>query len=172
MALLLNNSCSVVSVPSHISLCKAEITNLVKDFFGGECLKKKIIGFATLLALSMLLSVPSVLAVVVDNSGNGPPSHVNDGTVGMIQVTSYGTIWYTIVPKNPIVYNGHNGGSFQQLDPTTTPASTPYGPGDVGYRGGRWWVDVNGNGVMDPEGPETGGDHYFLCPLTHKAPGT
>jgi hypothetical protein len=124
-------------------------------------------------ALSMLLSVPLAFAVVVDNPGNGPPSHVNDGTVGMIQVTSDGTIWYTIVPYagGNLVYNGHNGGSFQPLDPTTTPASTPYGPGDVGYRGGRWWID-NGpddhtdNGIMDPD------DTYFLCPLTLKAPGT
>ena len=131
-------------------------------------MKKKIIGFATLLALSMLLTVPLALAVVVDNPGNGPPSHVNDGTVGVIRVTSDGMDWYTIVPKNPIVYNGKNGGSFQILDTTTTPPSTPYGPGDPGYRGGRWWVDVNGNEEMDPEGT----DHYFLCPLTLKAPGT
>ena len=134
-----------------------------------KILKKKIIGFTTLLALSMLLSVPLALAIVVDNPGRGPPSHVNDGTVGMIQVTSDGTIWYTIVPKNPIVYNGHNGGSFQILDPTTEPyATTPYGPGDPGYRGGRWWIDVNDNQQMDPEGT----DHYFLCPLTNHAPGT
>jgi hypothetical protein len=139
-------------------------------FFGGELMNNKIIGFVALLAFSMLLSVPSALAVVVDNPGNGPPGHLNDGTVGMIQVTSDGTIWYTIVPYagGNLVYNGHNGGSFQPIDPTTTPASTPYGPGDPGYRGGRWWVDVNGNGEMDPEGT----DHYFLCPLTLRAPGT
>ena len=143
-------------------------------FFGGELMNNKIIGFVALLAFSMLLSVPSALAIVVDNPGNGPPGHLNDGTVGVIHVTSDDTDWYTIVPYagGTLVYNGHNGASFQPIDPTTTPASTPYGPGDVGYRGGRWWVDVNGNGIMDPEGPETGGDHYFLCPLTLKAPGT
>ena len=71
--------------------------------------------------------------------------------------------YHTIVPYagSTLPYNGHNGASFQLLDPTTTPANTPYGPGDVGYRGGRWWVDVNGNHEMDPEGI----DHYFLCPL-------
>ena len=133
-------------------------------------MKKKIIGLATLLALSILLSVPMALAVVVDNPGRGPPTHVNDNDPGTIYVTSQDMTYYTIVPYagGNLVYNGHNGASFQPIDPTTTPASTPYGPGDPGYRGGRWWVDVNGNGEMDPEGT----DHYFLCPLTLRAPGT
>ncbi|MFZ2095110.1 MAG: hypothetical protein WAV05_00600 [Anaerolineales bacterium] len=28
-----------------------------------------------------------------------------------------------------------------------------------GYLGGRWWVDVNGNGIQDA------GDSFLLCPL-------
>ena len=36
---------------------------------------------------------------------------------------------------------------------------TESGPGDTGYVGGRWWVDENGNGIMDMD------DHYFSCPL-------
>jgi hypothetical protein len=36
---------------------------------------------------------------------------------------------------------------------------TEFGPRDTGYVGGRWWVDVNGNGEMDD------GDSFFLCPL-------
>ena len=36
---------------------------------------------------------------------------------------------------------------------------TEFGPGSPGYLGGRWWEDLNHNGIMD----ET--DHYFLCPL-------
>jgi hypothetical protein len=135
-------------------------------FFGGELMNNKIIGFVALLAFSMLLSVPSALAIVVDNPGNGPPGHLNDGTVGVIHVTSDDTDWYTIVPYagGTLVYNGHNGVSFQPIGAE----GTPYGPGDVGYRAGRWWVDLNGNHEMDPEGE----DHYFLCPLTLKAPGT
>ncbi len=27
--------------------------------------------------------------------------------------------------------------------------STEYGPGNAGYVGGRWWVDIDGNGEMD-----------------------
>lgn len=37
--------------------------------------------------------------------------------------------------------------------------ATMFGPGDVGCLGGRWWVDVNGDGEMND------GDHFFLCPL-------
>jgi hypothetical protein len=40
-----------------------------------------------------------------------------------------------------------------------TGLTTLYGPGDVGYLGGRWWVDVNGDNAMDE------GDHFFMCPL-------
>jgi hypothetical protein len=127
-------------------------------------LKKKIIGFAALLALSILLSAPLVLGVVVETppQAHGPPVHVNDGTTGYIFVTSQELYYKTIVPYagGNLVYNGHNGGSFQEL----YAGMTDYGPGDPGYRGGRWWIDngPNGhadNGVMDPD------DTYFLCPL-------
>jgi hypothetical protein len=135
-------------------------------------LKKNIICFATLLVLSMLLSVPFVLAKPGDVP-RGPPVHVNDNDPGSIYVSSQEMYYYTIVPYagGNLVYNGHNGGSFQQL--FTTGPNAPYtevGPGNVGYRGGRWWIDNGpddhtGNGVMDPD------DTYFLCPLTLKAPG-
>jgi hypothetical protein len=46
-------------------------------------------------------------------------------------------------------------GKFQLLANGTT----EFGPGDRGYLGGRWWEDLNGNGVQDAA------DHYFLCPL-------
>ena len=50
-------------------------------------------------------------------------------------------------------------GPFQQLYPCDLGLCTEFGPGDPGHRGGRWWVDDNGNGEMDME------DVYFLCPL-------
>ncbi len=52
-------------------------------------------------------------------------------------------------------------GNFQLLLTETGPSglATEFGPGDTGYVGGRWWVDTNGNDVMDE------GDAYFLCPL-------
>ena len=50
-------------------------------------------------------------------------------------------------------------GRFQRLFMGPNGPTTLYGPGDVGYVGGRWWVDDNGNGYMDE------GDVFFLCPL-------
>ncbi|MFP6583900.1 MAG: hypothetical protein VCD00_15275 [Candidatus Hydrogenedentota bacterium] len=52
-------------------------------------------------------------------------------------------------------------GEFQKIEmggPHGGPM-TEYGPGDAGYLGGRWWADMNGNGVQDAD------DHYFSCPL-------
>jgi hypothetical protein len=43
--------------------------------------------------------------------------------------------------------------------PGTNFSVTQYGPGDRGFCGGRWWVDVNNNNVQDA------GDDFFLCPL-------
>ena len=50
-------------------------------------------------------------------------------------------------------------GEFQQLIPGLDGLATAFGPGDVGYLGGRWWIDLNGDNFMDD------GDMYFLCPL-------
>ncbi len=50
-------------------------------------------------------------------------------------------------------------GEFQQLIPGTNGLATQYGPGEVGYLGGRWWIDLNADGEMDE------GDKFFLCPL-------
>jgi len=50
-------------------------------------------------------------------------------------------------------------GEFQQLVPTMHGLTTEFGPGEVGHLGGRWWIDVNGDDVMDK------GDKFFLCPL-------
>ncbi len=36
---------------------------------------------------------------------------------------------------------------------------TEFGPGDNGYVGGRWWVDLNGDDIMND------GDLFFSCPL-------
>ncbi len=73
------------------------------------------------------------------------------GAAGVIYVTSQGLYYNTYVVADPLPFQG----PFQALVNHTT----EFGPGQPGYLGGRWWVDTNGNGVMDP------GDHYFLCPL-------
>ena len=128
-------------------------------------MNKRIVGLVAAVVFAMLLSAPFVLAKP-DNVPRGPPVHVNDGTTGFIYVTSQGKYYRTIVPyaSGTLPYNGHNGGSFQELRPTAGPNGGPetdYGPGDAGFRGGRWWIDSNNNHAMDPEGV----DHYFLCPL-------
>ena len=51
-------------------------------------------------------------------------------------------------------------GIFQKLDPgAPNGPTTPYGPGDREYVGGRWWIDTNNDGEMDDL------DMYFSCPL-------
>jgi hypothetical protein len=70
---------------------------------------------------------------------------------GVIFVTSQQLYYDTFVAKDPLPMHG----AFQLL----VDGTTEFGPGDPGYLGGRWWEDLNGNGVQDE------GDHFFLCPL-------
>ena len=72
-------------------------------------------------------------------------------TPGVVFVTSQGLYYDTFVVKDPLPMKGR----FQLL----TDGQTEFGPGQPGYLGGRWWEDLDGDGVQDPE------DHYFLCPL-------
>jgi hypothetical protein len=79
------------------------------------------------------------------------PSRFGDRTPGVVYVTSQGLYYDTFVVKDPLPMNGR----FQLL----VAGQTEFGPGEPGYLGGRWWEDLNGNGVQDAE------DHFFLCPL-------
>jgi hypothetical protein len=72
-------------------------------------------------------------------------------STGMVYVTSQGLYFDTFAARDPLPMKG----TFQVLENGTT----EFGPGDPGYLGGRWWEDLNGNGVQDE------GDHFFLCPL-------
>src|SRR5687767_7755233 len=72
-------------------------------------------------------------------------------STGVVYVTSQGLYFDTFVARDPLPMKGR----FQRLENGTT----EFGPGDPGYLGGRWWEDLNGNGVQDE------GDHFFLCPL-------
>ena len=73
------------------------------------------------------------------------------GDIGTVYVTSQGLYYNTFVTVDPLPMKG----KFQKIEN----GMTEFGPGDPGYRGGRWWEDTNGNGIQDPD------DHYFLCPL-------
>lgn len=72
-------------------------------------------------------------------------------STGTVYVSSQGLYFDTFVARDPLPMEG----PFQILENGTT----EFGPGDPGYLGGRWWEDLNDNGVQDE------GDHFFLCPL-------
>ena len=90
-------------------------------------------------------------------SGTSSASEVNSAsrfgkrTPGVVFVTSQQLYYDTFVVKDPLPMKG----KFQLLEDGTT----EFGPGQPGYLGGRWWEDLNGDGIQDA------GDHYFLCPL-------
>jgi hypothetical protein len=73
------------------------------------------------------------------------------GSTGVVYVSSQGLYYDTFAAVDPLPQQG----VFQQLENGTT----EFGPGQPGYLGGRWWEDLNANGMQDA------GDHYFLCPL-------
>jgi len=83
-----------------------------------------------------------------------------NGALGTVYVTSQGLYYDTFVSADSLPYKGR----FQHLIPVPgEPSMTEFGPGDPGYLGGRWWIDANDNGQMDPPGED--GDVYLLCPL-------
>ena len=77
------------------------------------------------------------------------------GTGPIVFVTSQELYYDSIVVVDPLPMKGR----FQQLVPGENGLSTEYGPGEVGHLGGRWWIDVNDDAVMNE------GDKFFLCPL-------
>lgn len=90
------------------------------------------------------MSVPTTAAGTAARGGR-------PASAGVIFVTSQQLYYDTFVTKDPLPMEG----KFQQL----VNGTTEFGPGDPGYLGGRWWEDLNGNGVQDD------GDHFFECPL-------
>jgi hypothetical protein len=101
-------------------------------------MKRKLSVMIVVVVLALMLVVPALA-----NRGNG--------ALGTIYVTSQGLYYDTFVTNETLPMHGQ----FQKL----TNHVTDYGPGDPGYRGGRWWVDLNNNNVMDA------GDQFFHCPL-------
>lgn len=110
---------------------------------------KKVSRYSFLIAFAVITALVLSGNLVQAKRGEGP----------IIYVTSQGLFYDSIVttmlpPKGP----------FQLLEmvdviPGEVGLQTEFGPGDQGYVGGRWWVDVNRDGEMD------GGDMYFGCPL-------
>ena len=108
----------------------------------------------TTLAIAGLM----VLATAAPALAGGPPPRDDGERVRVtVFVESQGLYFESIVgPNLPMA------GPFQLLRPGAGPGgslATEFGPGDPGYLGGRWWVDVDGNGEMNE------GDAFFSCPL-------
>ena len=107
-------------------------------------------GFYTfLIAFAVIAAFVLSSDLLQAKRGDGPIIYVTG------QNLFYDSIVTTMLPPK---------GPFQLLEmvdviPGVVGVQTEFGPGDQGYVGGRWWVDVNGDGEMD------GGDMYFGCPL-------
>ena len=106
-------------------------------------------------ALKILSAVVFVSSAMVLSSANAGDRTTGRGTGPIVYVTSQGLYYDSIVVADPLPQKGR----FQQLIPGESGLSTEFGPGDQGHVGGRWWIDLNEDGVMDA------GDKYFLCPL-------
>ena len=104
---------------------------------------KKLFIFAMAFAVMLFGSMGA--SALADGRGSGPIVYVTG------QNLFYDSIVLTDVPQR---------GRFQQLVPGgPSGLMTEFGPGDRGYVGGRWWLDLNGDGMMNS------GDKFFLCPL-------
>ena len=98
------------------------------------------------IVLLACVAVALVVAAIASAAPGGRPA-----STGVIYVTSQGLYYDTFAATDPLPMHG----TFQLL----VNGTTEFGPGDPGYLGGRWWEDLNANGVQDS------GDHFFLCPL-------
>lgn len=98
-----------------------------------------------------------ILATAVPAAAGVPRTEDGERVRVTVYVESQGLYFDSIVgPNLPMK------GKFQELKPGAGPGgslATEFGPGDPGYLGGRWWVDVNGDGEMNE------GDAFFSCPL-------
>jgi hypothetical protein len=96
-------------------------------------------------SVAALVATPATRVAAANGRGSGPVVWVTG------QDLFFDSIVLTDLPQR---------GPFQLLEMGgPSGLMTEFGPGDPGYLGGRWWVDVNGNGEQD------GDDDFFLCPL-------
>lgn len=106
-----------------------------------------------------LSGIVSALVLLVTAAGFGTVASAADretgrGTGPIIYVTSQGLYYDSIA-----LADVPNKGNFQQLIPGQNGLETEFGPGSPGHLGGRWWLDLNGDGIQNE------GDKFFLCPL-------
>ena len=97
------------------------------------------------LLVLLVLGLLTLVAVVPASANRG------NGQLGVVYVSGQGLYYDTFVSAQSLPMHGR----FQKLENGVT----EYGPGDQGYVGGRWWIDSNGNNIMDQA------DTFLLCPL-------
>jgi hypothetical protein len=97
------------------------------------------------ISILFVVVVIALMTVAPASAGRG------NGALGTVYVTSQGLYYDTFVSADTLPMHGR----FQKL----VNGTTEFGPGDPGYLGGRWWVDVNGNNIQDE------GDTFLLCML-------
>jgi hypothetical protein len=106
---------------------------------------------STLLGAALLIST----AMIIDSTAYAGERETGRGTGPVVYVSSQGLFYDSIVVADPIPALGN----FQQLTMGENGLTTEYGPGQPGHLGGRWWLDLTDDGVMNE------GDKFFLCPL-------
>jgi len=116
------------------------------------------------LVVGLLTIVMAVPALASNGNGKADDPHGRPDFELTIVVTG-GTeatdddVTYSSIPLGSLPMKGR----FQLLEPNTTGSSAPlmteFGPGDHGYVGGRWFLD------MDGDRQPSEGDVFFLCPL-------
>jgi hypothetical protein len=104
-------------------------------------MKSRVSVFAGLLAFAVVGVLAFTSVDVLAGRGDGP----------VIYVRSQGLFYDSIVTADPLPPRG----PFQLLEMGANGLETDFGPGDPGYKGGRWKEDFDGDGEY----------HYFSCPL-------
>jgi len=94
-------------------------------------------------------------AMLINTTASAKERTTGRGTGPVVFVTSQSLYFDSIVVVDPLPMRGN----FQQLIPGENGLETEFGPGTPGHLGGRWWIDVNQDNVMDED------DKFFLCPL-------
>jgi hypothetical protein len=103
------------------------------------------VSIATILGAALLVTASHAFARERGRGGEGAP---------VIFVTSQG-LYYDSIALGDLPLRGE----FQELSMGVHGLETEFGPGEPGHLGGRWWIDLTGDGVMNE------GDRFFLCPL-------
>jgi hypothetical protein len=107
---------------------------------------KNITRFAAAAVAFASLSTIGAVSAQAQGRGDGP----------IVYVTSQGLYYDSIITARSLP----NKGKFQKLEfGGATGLMTEFGPGDKDHHGGRWWIDLDDNGVRDDS------DMYFSCPL-------